>query len=106
MGTQPYITADTVEPTATWQLILAAQQNDAVTDYFIRQLMGQEQPAVNLDECDDEFKVMAHQFKNLSIAEVVRSHQDSYSSKSRESWPHNQSDKSSCRTHMVLGMWE
>ena len=72
-GTQPYTTADTVEPPATWQLILAAQQKDAVTNYFSRQLRGEDQSAVNLDECDDEFKVMAHQFKHLSIAEETES---------------------------------
>ena len=53
---------------------MAAQQADAVMAYFIRQLMGKEaQSAVNVDKCDDEFKVMANQFKHLSIAEEADS---------------------------------
>ena len=71
---QPCLTAKEVEPAETWQLILAAQQADAVTAYFMQQLAGEEpESAVNLDDCDDEFKVMANQFKHLSIAEEVNS---------------------------------
>ena len=52
----------------TWQLILAVQQADVVTSYFILQLAGEDLgSAVIIDDCDDEFKVMANQFKHLSI---------------------------------------
>ena len=67
---QPCLTSDEVELAMTWQLLLAAQQADAVIPYFVQQLRGDEaMPAVNPDECSDEFKVLASQFRHLSITE-------------------------------------
>ena len=54
----------------TWQLLLAAQQADAVLSNFARQLLGLDKNVVvNIDECADEFKVLASQFKHLSVTE-------------------------------------
>ena len=54
----------------TWQLILAAQESDAILPYFIQQLKGDHSaPPVSLHECSDEFKVLVSQYKHLSISE-------------------------------------
>ena len=54
----------------TWQLLLAAQQADAVLSHFMRQILGLDQDvAINADECTDEFKVLASQYKHLSVTE-------------------------------------
>ena len=56
----PCMTCGEVDPTMTWQLLLAAQQVDAMIPYLVQQLMGDESlPAVNPDKCSDEFKVLA-----------------------------------------------
>ena len=70
---QPYLTAAEATPAVTWRLILAAQQNNAVTSYFMQRLLGEEQSTVDPDECTDEFKVMATQMKYLSVADEVDS---------------------------------
>ena len=67
------MTIDEDAPDLTWRLILAAQQNDEVTSYFMRQLMGENQTAVDPDECHPEFKVLAAQMKHLSVAEEENS---------------------------------
>ena len=67
------MTIDEDSPALTWKLILAAQQNDEVTSYFMRQLMGENQTAVDPDECHPEFKVLAAQMKHLSVAEEENS---------------------------------
>ena len=64
----PCLTSDEAEPVMTWQLLQAAQQTEAVISYFARQLMGDDSvSAVNTDECADEFKVLASQFKHFSV---------------------------------------
>ena len=64
---QLYLTAAEGAPAMTWRLILAAQQNDVVTSYFMQRLLGEEQSTVDPDECHNEFKVMATQMKYLSV---------------------------------------
>merc|ERR1712212_1428356 len=54
-------------------MVLAAQQNDEVTSYFMRRLMREEQSTVDPDECHSEFKVMATQMKYLSVVDEANS---------------------------------
>ena len=64
------MTSEEVELAMTWQLLLAAQQPDAVTPCFIQQLAGDKTaPIVSTNECSDEFKVLASQYKHLSVME-------------------------------------
>ena len=70
---QPYLTTEEAAPAVTRRLILAAQQNDAVTSYFMQRLLGEEQSTVDPDECHDEFKVIATQMKHLSVADETES---------------------------------
>ena len=58
----PCLNTEEVEPAITWQLLLAA---DAVISYFTQQLLGEEPGSgVNIDECSDDFEVLASQFKH------------------------------------------
>ena len=64
----PCMTCEELEPAMTWQLLLAAQQADTVIPYFVQQLMGDKSPpAVNPDECSDEFKVLASSSTSASM---------------------------------------
>ena len=54
----------------TWQLILAAQQADAIVSYFTRRILEIDQSdKVDTEQCADEFKVLASQYKYLSVSE-------------------------------------
>ena len=64
------MTSEEVELAMTWQLLLAAQQANAIITYFAQQLAGDGSlPAVSTNECSDEFKVLANQYKHLSMTE-------------------------------------
>ena len=64
------MTSEEVEPSMTWQLLLAGQQPNTVIPYFIQQLAGDKTaPIVSTNECSDEFKVLASQYKHLSMTE-------------------------------------
>ena len=67
---QPCLTREETVPAMTWQLILAAQQSDTMLPYFTKQLLGEKPaPLVPPNKCSVEFKVLANQFKHLSVSE-------------------------------------
>ena len=53
VGLQPSLRHGEAPATVTWQLILAAQQADAIVSYYTRRIRGQDvEEAVNTDELD------------------------------------------------------
>ena len=82
----PCMSSEEVKPAMIWQLLLAAQQADTVIPYFVQQLMRDESLLeVSLDECSDEFKVLASQFKHLSITEEEEGELPYFFTRRRES---------------------
>ena len=68
-GQQPSVNHEEAPAAVTWQLILAAQQADAIVSYFTHRILGIDQDDnVDTDECADEFKVLSSQFKHLSVS--------------------------------------
>ena len=68
-GQQPSVNHEEAAAAVTWQLILAAQQADAIVSYFTRRILELDQDDnVDTDQCADEFKVLSSQFKNLSVS--------------------------------------
>ena len=67
MEPKPCLTSEEMEePAMTWQLILAAQQANAVLAHISQQLTGiGSGPEVSTDE----FKVLASQYRHLSVSE-------------------------------------
>ena len=67
---QPSVSPDEAPAAVTWQLILAAQQADAIVSYFTRRILEIDQDEqVDLEQSMDEFKVIAAQHKHLSVSE-------------------------------------
>ena len=70
MEPKPCLSREEVELALTWQLIPAAQQAAAVLAHITQQSTGTVSgPEVSTDECSDEFKVLASQYRHMSVNE-------------------------------------